>query len=779
MAPLAAIGGSLSACAKPLIKFFLLAISYAWGKRSRGWNDQGGRRAGDDRNAGARRQQFGMTGALPVPSRRLSVFGFALIGIMLFGAAFRSWHTREDVIASYRHETTNLAIALAAQAARAVQAVDLVMRETQREMSAAGINMPQDFRQAMARDDLHRFLARHLKNLPQASAIGVVAADGTLINASSPWPVPPLHLRDKAWFARLRDDPGVGLLLTHPVRIPHTGATTFFLARRITGPQRAFLGAVVAGIEARYFEHFYQEITLRTGESIGVYGRDGTLIARYPQGKAAIGTKLSPGSAWYGVVARGGGSYRSDGGAGGSAQLVSVVPLHDYPLVLTVAIPQATVLAEWYRQSIIVTIGAFLLALAFVVLVAALTARSQSLERHGAELAASAEALRLSEARFRNYALTSSDWFWETDESHLIIYVSDGIRAYGQDPALFIGRSQIQIATSSDRDLAKWDAHIGLLHRHEPFRNFVYTVKAGDQPERTVSISGNPFFYPAGNFLGYHGTGRDITEEHRAQQRLEEAKAAAEAANLAKSQLLANVSHELRTPLNAIIGFAEMLEMGVAGRLEPAQRENIAIIHSSAQHLQRVINDILDLAKVDAGKFDLYEESGVDPRDIVEGSVAFVAERAKQAALSLAVRIEEGLPLLVADPLRLKQILLNLLSNAVKFSEPGGAVVAAARRAPDGGVIFEVHDSGPGMTESEILLALEPFRQVDAGLTRRHEGTGLGLPIARHLAALHGGALEIRSIKGTGTTILVTLPASRVIRAETGAAPQAVAAAAA
>jgi PAS domain S-box-containing protein len=720
-----------------------------------------------------------MTGALPVRSRRLSVLASVLIGLMLCGAAVRSWHTRENVIASYRRETTNLAIALAAQAARSIQAVDLVVRETQRETSAAGITTPQDFRRAMGGADLHRFLSRHLKNLPQASAIGVVAADGTLINASSPWPAPPLQLANKAWFARLRDDPGVGLLLTDPVQTPHTGAVTFFLARRIAGPHGAFLGAVVAGIEAAYFEHFYREITLQQGETIGIYSRDGTLIVRYPQGNAAIGARLAPGSPWYRVVAQGGGSYHADGGAVGAAQLASAVPLRDYPLVLTVAIPRATVLAEWYRQSTIVTIGAFLLALAFFALVAALQARSRSLERHGAELAASAEALRLSEARFRNYALTSSDWFWETDENHLITYVSEGIRAYGQDPASFIGRSRIEVATPSDRDVAKWEAHMAVLHHHEPFRNFVYTVQVGDQPERTVSVSGNPFFDRADNFLGYHGTGRDVTEEHRAQQRLEEARAAAEAGNRAKSQLLANVSHELRTPLNAIIGFAEMLEMGVGGQLAPTQRENIGIIHTSAQHLHRVINDILDLAKVDAGKFDLYEESGVDPRDIVEGSVAFVAERAKQAGLSLAMQIDDGLPLLVADPLRLKQILLNLLSNAVKFSEPGGTIVAAARQASDGGIIFEVRDSGPGMTESELQLALEPFRQLDAGLTRRHEGTGLGLPIARHLATLHGGSLEIRSTKGAGTTVLVTLPASRVAVGETAAVEQATAPAAA
>ena len=432
-----------------------------------------------------------MIGRLAIPSRRLAVAGFVLIGVMLCGAAFRSWHARQEVFASYKREMTNLTIALAAQAARSVQAVDLVVRETQRETLIAGADSTPKFKDAMASEAIHRYLARHLKNLPQANAIGIIAADGTLINASSSWPAPPMHLADKDWFAQLRDHRNTGMLLTQPVTIPQTGARTFFLARRIEAPGGEFLGIVVAGIEAGYFEHMYQEISLQPGERIGIFARDGTLIARAPRSSIGTGAKLPAGSPWYASVAQGGGSYRSAGPNGSSARLVSVVPLHDYPLVVTVSLPQSTVLAEWYRQSILVALGAFFLALAFIVLVGALVERSRSLERHSAQLAASAEALRRSEARFRDYAVTSSDWFWETDENHLITYVSDGIRAFGQDPACFVGRSRVQVAASADRDLPKWDDHMGVLHRHEPFRNFVYTVKLDDQPERIVSISGS------------------------------------------------------------------------------------------------------------------------------------------------------------------------------------------------------------------------------------------------------------------------------------------------
>jgi signal transduction histidine kinase len=281
-----------------------------------------------------------------------------------------------------------------------------------------------------------------------------------------------------------------------------------------------------------------------------------------------------------------------------------------------------------------------------------------------------------------------------------------------------------------------------------------------DGQQQTVSTSGRPFFDGDGRFLGYRGTGRDITAEFDAQQRLEEAKLAAEEANSAKSQFLANVSHELRTPLNAIIGFAEMMELGMVGALDPRQTENVHIIRLSGEHLHRVINDILDLAKVDAGKLDLYPECNVDPRAIVDACVALVKERVKEGRLSLSVELDPGLPLIVADTLRLKQILLNLLSNAIKFTDAGGSVVIAVR-ALDGEITFGVRDTGAGMTADEIEIASEPFGQVDGGLGRRHEGTGLGLPLARRLAELHGGRLDIESEKSRGTTVTVTLPGVR------------------
>ena len=238
---------------------------------------------------------------------------------------------------------------------------------------------------------------------------------------------------------------------------------------------------------------------------------------------------------------------------------------------------------------------------------------------------------------------------------------------------------------------------------------------------------------------------------------------AADAANQAKSAFLAAMSHELRTPLNAVLGFSEVLGAETFGSIGgPRNKEYVQDIHASGSHLLALINDILDIARIEAGQALLTEET-VDLKATVAQSLGLVARQAAENRIHLLECIAPDVRTIRADERRIKQILVNLLGNAVKFTKPGGEVKVSAYKAPEG-LILAVADTGIGMSQEDIPLAMAHFGQIDSSLGRKYEGTGLGLPLARQLAELHGGTLTIDSTPNVGTTVTVTLPAERIKR---------------
>ena len=396
------------------------------------------------------------------------------------------------------------------------------------------------------------------------------------------------------------------------------------------------------------------------------------------------------------------------------------------------------------EHSVVLSTAALTIVATFALLCIELGIRSRRLAHQAHELRSLTEALRESEARFRDFALTASDWFWETDHEHRFTYTSDSIREFGQDPDTRLGRTRIELAADAETEKEKWLDHLAVLDRNEPFRDFVYTRKLGAEPEHVLSVSGRPVFNAAGQFVGYRGTARNVTDQVRAQRRLEEARRAAEAASGAKAQFLANMSHELRTPLNAIIGFAEMIGSAIKGPLPADYQEYGQLILQSGRHLLAIISDVLDLSKIDAGKFQTSEEP-IDVHDLMDEVVDLLLEAAKKGGVDLSVLSSTANPpLFLGDPRLLRQVLLNLISNAIKFTEPGGRVLVYADMH-DGDLHFEVSDTGIGMTASELGTAMELFGQVEAGFNRRHQGTGLGLPITRSFVELHGGSLQLES----------------------------------
>lgn len=255
---------------------------------------------------------------------------------------------------------------------------------------------------------------------------------------------------------------------------------------------------------------------------------------------------------------------------------------------------------------------------------------------------------------------------------------------------------------------------------------------------------------------------QDVTARRKEAEALRDARDQATAASRSKSEFLANMSHELRTPLNAIIGFSEALERELFGPVgNPRYREYAEDIHNSGVHLLSLINDILDLSKIEAGHFKLHEDE-TELDHVVQSAVRIVRHRAQQANIVLECSLPDPSLVIVADERALKQVLINLVSNAVKFSPDGGEISISGQLTADA-LRLSVTDRGCGISEDDIPRALTPFTQLDGSLSRQHEGTGLGLPLAKHLTELHGGSLSIESKLGEGTTVHVSLPLSRVV----------------
>lgn len=394
---------------------------------------------------------------------------------------------------------------------------------------------------------------------------------------------------------------------------------------------------------------------------------------------------------------------------------------------------------------------------------------------------AAEEAMRLSEARYRTLFEQAPDGLLLSDsDSRYLDANASMCQMLGYRREELIGLSAMDILALHEFSHVE-PAIEAIRKRRDHHREWTFRRKDGSLfPVEVIAT-----LMPDGRMLGMV---RDITARKEAEAALRElnetleqkvasrtaqlqtALVRAEAADQIKSAFLATMSHELRTPLNSIIGFTGIVLQGLPGPINAEQAKQLGMVRGSARHLLELINDVLDLSKIEAGQLDVRPES-FDLPAVIERVTASVRPLAEKKRLSLDVQLASGLGEMITDRRRLEQVLLNLLNNAIKFTEKGGVTLTVAALpafrfqaggAPAPFLAFRVSDTGIGIKDSDIEKLFQPFRQIDAGLTRVHEGTGLGLAICRRLADLMGGTVSVESEWGRGSEFTVHLPLNKL-----------------
>ena len=403
-------------------------------------------------------------------------------------------------------------------------------------------------------------------------------------------------------------------------------------------------------------------------------------------------------------------------------------------------------------------VGALILAVALAAMLAAMRAASRA--RLGEMETRAARRIRESEERLKLVQAAGEVGGFDVDPASGKVVASPELRAQFGFPAEgAITRAMVEAAIHPDDRAGAIEAVARATAEGSGFDD-EWRILRPDGEVHWALVRARPVLDDAGASTGrYVGVTLDITERKAALVEIAEAKAAAEAANEAKSQFLANMSHELRTPLNAVIGYSEMLREEAEDLDAPSLIPDLDKIHKAGRTLLSLVNDLLDLAKIEAGKMDLYLED-FDVAEMVDEVTATIQPLVDKSGAAFSVRMAPGLGAMHADLTKVRQILLNLLSNAAKFTEGGRIDLDIVRRAGAAGeeALFVVRDTGIGMTSEQIDKLFEAFQQAEASTTRNYGGTGLGLALTRRLCRMMGGDVTVESRPGEGSVFTVALP---------------------
>ena len=450
-------------------------------------------------------------GAQVRPSRALAVFGACLVAAILAVTGLAVWYLRGAALVDEQHRLSQLNLVLTEQASRAIEEVDLVLMSTIGKVDTLEQDAAAAHRSVDAQS-LHEMLGQQFAGIAQIRALFVTDASGRMIADSRLYPLPAIDVSDRPYFATQKA-PGAGVYFGEPIVGRVDGRPSLTMSRRLDGPDGSFRGVAAATVEPRYFQAFYKSLALGEGGSVALYRRDGTFLAGYPDHPSAEALGLFHDPAF--AQARGrasAGTLRLKDASAGEVALVSYRALAHYPLIIVVARNEAAALAQWNRQAAIFGAGGVASAVLVFVLLLGL---SRQLVRQEGLTGALAE----SEQRFRDFAEASSDWIWEMGQDMKFTYVSERFFELTGTPVSELVGQPRSALVDYPADDPVWQAHLDDLANRRPFRGFVYPHRAHDGQVRWIRTSGKPIVDAKGNFIGYRGTGSDITIEYEAEER--------------------------------------------------------------------------------------------------------------------------------------------------------------------------------------------------------------------------------------------------------------------
>ena len=589
----------------------------------------------------------------------------------------------------------------------------------------------------------------------------IVDPAGQLVNNAGSTATTPLRdLVNKPWFAAHQKGGLPSLYLGLPERSRATGGWSIMVSRPLLLREKV-VGVIAAEVPITVFTDFYSSVVANSAVRVSLLVDDGTLVAREPHSEDEIGHRQTDMGAVLAAAAQHrAGVIASSPDNAGDVRLFAFEHIPARPLILAASRSRDDILAQWRSECIGSLVAFVLFALTAGCLTWMMVRAFDRQQRATLELRAGEERLKRQSDLLQSTLENMGEGLSVFDRAgRLLAWNSRFVEMLDLPPDLSDGATlQDILALQAERgDFGPVDTKAEVRDRFKTFfRGIPYVRERLTRNGHTLQIRRRAM--PDGAVVSLYS---DITERKAAEVKMAQAWAQAELANRAKGDFLANMSHELRTPLNAIIGFSEILSGEHLGPLKnPRYLEYSSDIHSSGLHLLSIINDVLDMSKIEAGKLDIHEED-IDVRQLLAGSLRMVRERARKQEVELLCHADDPNLAIFADERAMKQCLLNLLSNAAKFSKIGGRVTVDAHIDAQNRTVITIADDGIGMTEQEQERALQPFGQAHSSTTRTYGGTGLGLPITQGLVEAHGGTLSIVSNPGTGTAVTITLPAER------------------